>query len=196
MFKQNFYPDFEITAEIEDAETAYLYAKYLIKDRWPESEQVILDDLESSLSKKLDFYPEEFKYKNPVSIQYAENIIKDRWPDAENIILEYLPSTLKQYTAGQEIPRTIPIIYATDVIQDRWPDAEKIFLNPDQPNGAIAYSKYVIGNRWPELEQMLINKDKDRKYYLSKYINIMKLNKGDWPEAEKILNKSKKSSYD
>lgn len=52
-----------------DFNYAFLYAKDVIKDRWPELERKIINS---------DYHP--------YSWQYAKDVIKGRWPEIENKI--------------------------------------------------------------------------------------------------------------
>ena len=99
---------------------AYLYAKDVIKGRWPEAEKYII--------------------KSPsVAYWYAREVIKGRWPEAEPIIMESAQGAY--YYAHNVIkgrwPKAEPIImtdpqyayyYARDVIKGGWPEAEPIIM--------------------------------------------------------------------
>ena len=97
---------------------AYRYAKYVIKGRWPEAEPYIMKD---------------FRY----AYKYAKETIKGRWPEAER----YIMKTRRAYD------------YAKDVIKDRWPEAEE-YIKKD-PANAYFYAKDVIKGRWPEAEPFI-----------------------------------------
>ena len=56
-------------AIIQDLEYAYMYAAFILNERWPEAEKYIMKD------PKYAYY-------------YARNILKRRWPEAEPVIMK------------------------------------------------------------------------------------------------------------
>ena len=72
---------------------AYWYAKNIIKDRWPEAEEIIKNDPKWSYYYARDVIKgrwldaEEYIKKDPEwAYRYAKDIIKGRWLEAEYII--------------------------------------------------------------------------------------------------------------
>ena len=79
----------------------YEYAKEVIKGRWPEVENYLLNDRWGGLSEAL---------------YYARDVVKQRWPELEKRIME-----LKNgWAAGQ---------YAVNIMKARWPEMERYILS-------------------------------------------------------------------
>jgi hypothetical protein len=83
--------------ESEDSWSCYRYALEVIKDRWPEAEDIIIKDSDSALYYSAEVikgrWPEaeDIIMKDPHNAcQYAQNIIKDRWLEAEPYIMKNL----------------------------------------------------------------------------------------------------------
>ena len=98
-----------------------LYAKMIIKGRWPEAEPYILKDLYGINS-------------------YIVDVIQGPWPEAEDMISQEAASAYKyaKYFLKKRFPKGEPAIlqdpfyamnYAKFVLQQRWPEAEKIIKN-------------------------------------------------------------------
>lgn len=119
----------DLKSMAQDPETAYSYAYYVLKDRWPQGEPAIA--------------------KNPILARhYARSLIRGPWPEAEPTILQspddaYIYANL---TLKRPWPEAEPIIlkdpmtaafYAADVLGKRWKEAEPIIQkNPE------AWKKY------------------------------------------------------
>ena len=127
---------------LESPYSSYLYARDVIKGRWPEAEPNIIN------------HPS-------TAVDYAQDIIKGRWPEAEPGIME-IPNKAFDYAADVikgRWPEAEPKIarhprtaanYAIDVIKGRWPEAESVIMT--DPETAQHYAKYVIKDRWPAAE--------------------------------------------
>jgi hypothetical protein len=142
---------------IKDPQYAYLYAKDVLKGRWPQDEEI-------------GQQAEEIIMKNPkFAYEYAKNIIKSRWPQAEPYILK-----------NQDLIYD----YAKDVLKDRWPQdeeigkvAEEIILqNPILIN---LYFENLVKGRWKEAESTIFSKNP----YLAYQYAVNSLY-GRWPQNE------------
>ena len=121
---------------------AYRYAQYVVKGRWPEGEAAIA--------------------ASPgAAFQYAKDIIKGRWPEAEPTIATS-PSTA--------------YLYAKDIIKGRWPEAEPAIATSS--NAAYWYARDIIKGRWPEAEKVIMGGN-----YASNYVNRF-IPGGKWPEEQ------------
>ena len=105
-----------VSAVAKDPESAYWYAKNVIKDRWPEAEPVIAKD------PKLGYW-------------YARFVIEDRWPEAEpaiatdhNLASMYAKHIIKgRWPEGEAAIAKDPFTayaYALRVIRGRFPEGE------------------------------------------------------------------------
>ena len=132
--------------------SAYIYARDVIKGRFPEAELFI---------KKDPYW----------AYEYAENIIKGRFPEAEEYIKkdpyylaryassEVINKHRYRWTEAEEIIKTDPwgvYCYARDVIKGRWIEAEDVIKT--NLECAYEYAKDVV---WPEAEDYI---KKDPKY--------------------------------
>lgn len=64
---------------LRDELAIYWYARYVVGNRWPEGEKVLLKGTKP-------WGPNTF-----VLNQYAQSVIKDRWPEAEPVISKDVP---------------------------------------------------------------------------------------------------------
>ena len=76
------------------AEWAYWYALYVIRDRWPEAEPVIMADPYWTYCYALDVVKGRWPEAEPVIMMdpkwayyYALHVIGGRWPEAEPVIM-------------------------------------------------------------------------------------------------------------
>jgi len=130
----------EIEAEylkVGDPSDLYLYAREVIKGRWPEAEPIIVG------------------YSASFARLYAANILKRRWPEAEDIIAK-TPMVALRYIKdfiGGRWPKAEPYIikepecasqYAKEIIQGRWPEAEPIMIKDLW--AAQSYLNYLTKN--------------------------------------------------
>lgn len=128
--------------EIEDMiiphpELAYDYAKDIIKGRWPEAE--------SSIAESRHY-----------SFEYAKNVIKGRWPEIESNLMSHA-----KYAYW----------YADEVINGRWPESEPYIMR--NPYIVYEYVKNVIGRRWPEAGKFL-ETDKHIWYEYQRFLKAHK----------------------
>jgi len=163
---------------VEEPYDAMVYAKNVIKGRWPEAEPYIMKNASAAVAYARYVikgrWPEAEPYimKNVVDVSayaaytYAKDVIKGRWPEAEPIIMKSPEDALA---------------YAKDVIKGRWPEAEPIIMK--NPKAASGYARHIIKGRWPEAEPYIM---KDPEAIYTYAIVIIK---GRWPEAEPYIMK-------
>jgi len=154
-----------------NALTIFQYARYVIKDRWPEAEPIMMKDA-------YDAY------------LYAEMVIKRRWPEAEPIImqeLEHAYQYARDVIKGRWLEAEPYIMknpkwafwYAHDVIKGRWLEAEPYIMK--NPKWAYWYARHAIEDRWPDAEKYIM-KDAESAYKYARYVI-----KGRWLEAEPTI---------
>ena len=151
----------------------YLYARDVIKGRWPEAEPYIMKDPHIAYLYANDLmegkrWPEAEPYimKDPsIASNYATNVIKGRWPEAEPYIMKH-PGNASHYATyvikgrwSEAEPYIIEnpyfaYVYARDVIKGRWSEAEPYIMK--DPYFAYEYAKDVIEDRWPEAEPYIM----------------------------------------
>ena len=149
--------------EKKDFVSGLNYAKNVLKGRWPELEQKLLNLGSAAI---LSLYT------------YAKEVIKDRWPEAEPFIID----------AGTVAPD-----YARDVIKGRWPELEKSLLENIDFYGeeideftleVIMYYIYeVVKGRWEEVEPFILQFDNLKQDYID-FLN--ELNYQDLEESFKL----------
>ena len=178
---------------MKDPESAYLYAKDIIKGRWPEAEPYIIKDPKFAYLYAYYFgkkWPEAEPYimKDPeYAYYYAKGVLKRKWPEAEPYIMKdpehayyYAKNIIKERWPEAE-PHIIKdpkfaYLYAADVIKGRWPEAEPHIMT--DPQFAYLYAADVIKGRWPEAEPYVMTGP------LLAYLYAANVIKGKWPEAE------------
>jgi hypothetical protein len=197
----------EAESYIMDPEESYLYAKDVIKGRWPQDEEI-------------GRQAEQIIIKDPKSAyEYAKNIIKGRWLEAEpyilknqDLIYDYAKDVIKgRWPQDEDIGRlaeerilqlnnSILIeLYLENLIKGRWIEAESKFFSK-YPNYAYQYALNNLKGRWPQdeigqkAEQTIINVP------LASYLYAMNILKGRWPkekrnEAENIILTSPEITY-
>jgi hypothetical protein len=173
---------FEAIAEpfiAKDPEWAYVYARDVIKGRWPEAEPVIAKAPEWAYRYARYVIKRRFPEAEPViakdplwAFYYAKIAIKGRFPEAESAIAR---------------DPQLAYWYAKDVIKGRFPEAEP-FIAKD-PEWAYVYARDVMEGRWPEVEPV-IAKDPEWAYVYARY-HI----KGRFPEAEPFIAKDPEWAY-
>jgi hypothetical protein len=139
-------------------QSVILYARDVIKGRWPEAEPIIM--------------------KNPYySYSYANEVLKKRWPEAERVIKQAPQSVIlyaRDVIKGRW-PEAEPTImknpyysysYANEVLKKRWPEAEPAIMKDGVY--AVEYAKHVIMGRWPEAEPTIM-----KNVYSSNYIEYL-----------------------
>ena len=179
---------------------AYVYAKDVIRSRWPEAEPTILKDPECSILYATDVLKDAWPEAEPLflaspelSLIYARSIIKGRWPKAEPTILKDIHAAYK---------------YARYVLDNNWPEAEEALLNSEY---AYKYLTYVAKSPPKKLKgvpagticdaENLYRLACNRQNYITvgepiikkdpfyAYLYARDIIKGRWPEAEKTIKK-------
>ncbi len=184
---------------------AYKYAKYAIKGRWPEGEEVIKTDPEQAywyakeiIKGRWPEGEEVFKTDPDWAFKYAKEIIKGRWPEGEEVFktdpdwaFKYAKEIIKgRWPEGEEIFKTDPdmaLRYAKEVVGGRWPEGEdtiKTYIG-----SSIEYANDIIGGRWKKAEEMA-KTDPEWAYYYA--LDVIK---GPWPEGEEVINSDPDWAY-
>lgn len=141
-------------------EIAYLYAKFVVKDKWPEAERYIKTD--SSAARK-----------------YAKYVLKRRWKSAEKTIIDF-GKTYRSYGTNDGFD------YVINVVKKPNRELENSILNwfaeKNDPNheytrriiikDSIRYLSKVKKSRWEELELEIAYSS-----HISDYWKIIKKNK-------------------
>ena len=121
--------------ELTDPYDAYIYAKNVLKGRWPEGEPVIATDPGLAYEYADHVIKGRFPEGEPAiakwpawAYQYAKYILKDRWPEAEAVIVKsnFASAGLSHVRYAYE--------YAKDVIGGRWPEAEAVIATDPRYN--------------------------------------------------------------
>lgn len=126
-----------------DPESAYLYACRVVRDRWPQGESVIAQDIEYSY--------------------YYARFLESQW-----FVNEFgyvgAPAVIETTVAQSPL---YAYLYATEVIRARWPQGE-----PAIARGPYAYwyAREIIKHRWPAAEPTIVCSDKavDYLHYFQK----------------------------
>jgi hypothetical protein len=151
----------------KDIDTGIEYASFVIKGRWYELEDIILNNI---------------NYITYLII-YAEKVIKGKWDKLEDLILK--KDTYLYMKLG--------IDYAEKIIKDRWDEFEYLILNNEYYMKTVAIDYSVINGRWYELEDRILNNE---SYYINLGIDYSKkVIKDRWTELEKIILKKNDIDY-
>lgn len=130
------------------------YAKFILKERWPEAENIILEKGSAKivypyiekLVKQRWAEAENIILKSPeYSYKYAIHILKKRWPEAEKIILDADKKLIKN---ANHFYSYYSFKYAKDLVKDRWEELEEIII--DNPSALQYYAQEVLGDALPE----------------------------------------------
>ena len=136
---------------LKDLSTALEYAQNVLKSRWPDLETLILDRREYFLAYLYALYvikdrwleAESFIPTTPeTAVNYAHKVIKGQWPEAEEVIkqspfeaVRYAGFVKGKWPEAEAIILTDPrsaYKYAVFVLEKRWLEAEPfIFNDPD-----------------------------------------------------------------
>lgn len=166
--------------ERTDPREAGLYARDVIKGRWPEGEPVIA--------------------KDPVWAGiYAAFAFKGRWPEAEATIASDPEgaSTYARYVINGPWPAGEPAIakdswwaylYARERIKGRFPAGEPAIAT--DPDKSFHYAWVILKGRWPEGEPAIA---KDPKWA---YCYAKEVVKGRWPAGETAIGTDERFAYD
>ena len=175
--------------ELTDPYDAYIYAKNVLKGRWPEGEPVIATDPGLAYEYADHVIKGRFPEGEPAiakwpawAYQYAKYILKDRWPEAEAVIAKsnFASAGLSHVRYAYE--------YAKDVIGGRWPEAEAKIAK--DPHFAYKYAKDVIGGRWPEAEAVIATDPRYNELYTHDVINGLPDNGHDEISGEEADQKA------
>lgn len=163
------------------------YARYIIRQRWPEAEEYIKKDPEHAVTyakeviKKKWKEAEEYIKKDPKElISYTIHVLKRRWEKEEHIMLTASPNQLFVYFTW---------LYKKSEFD--WPEAEKRF----QQNTAVFLNYLNLRKKTSAVfEQQILNdpENKSNPRYIYEYCS--KLLKSRWKEAEHIIFKNSEYS--
>jgi hypothetical protein len=124
---------------------AYVYARDVLKGRWPESEAVIATAPQWAYEYAKYVIKGPFPEGEPAiatdpgwAYNYVIDVLKHRWPEAEANIRD------NGFWA---------FMYAKDVLKGRWPEAEEAIAK--DPRASFYYATEVIMGRWPEAEAVI-----------------------------------------
>lgn len=190
----------KIEAEVlKHPEAIMHYCDTVIKGRWPEAEEAIMQDpeaIEKYTSKHFRYerWPEAepmLLTNTKAALNYAKRSFNgQRWPELEHAILTNTNDDTASETAFK---------YTVESSKQRWPEAEPIILR--DPTVSRDYHDQVyngpISNdgRWPEFEEVLLDNfatdERNGVYrrsaliYLYSTKSLFKDNR--WPELEEII---------
>lgn len=178
-------------------EDILVYARDVIKGRWPEAEVAFSKSPELALqyaSKVLRdrFHEgEEAILTDPkIIVKYVRAVFRSRWPEGERVLMEH-PYNAAEYASeviGARWPEAEKVIasdakaatyYAIDILKKRWPEAEEVIRQ--EPKYGRMYAEKVMKGRNPEAEERILQDGWEMVEYAKNVI------KGRWPEAEKVL---------
>jgi len=185
----------EIEDLAKDPEMSFLYARKVLKGRFPEGEAEIA--------------------RSPYAIEYASTILRGRFPEAEphfeeivegcgfsmlaNRVMSYfINNGIRNAKVEKKILENNSGLisdYADKCIGGRWPEAEARML--EQGINATEYHQTVVKGRWPEWEDRILGKKKfgywnsNRREFLVKYLKAIGK---PIPEVEKKLENCNRAS--
>lgn len=149
-----FVPDHELATLMfpnlnmpDAAENAVVYAASVLRDRWPEGEDIVRRD-------------SEWAY------MYARDVVEGPWPPGESAIARDAESALSyaismlggQFQEGEAAIAKDPMRsyrYAVDVLHDRFPQGEKAIAS--EAPSAFYYARDIIKGRWQPGEREIYN---------------------------------------
>lgn len=162
----------EYIKNIKDTTKLVRYAKRVIKGRWPEAEERILNSSDTA------------------SMEYATAFFRNKgWPEYEQKILAKIKqdnfNAVNIYPAAE---------YALDIIHKRWPEIEKYLYEEPQRRSYMTmnYLKeffYQQGKSCPEVERVVL---KERKFYWFVYNAFLFISEAmgkPWPEFEQRVER-------
>jgi len=186
-------------------DTAYQYARNIIKGRWKEAEEFIIKNPEwaykyaRSVIKGRWRKAEEYIMKDRCYIyKYALNIIGGRWKEAESIIKQNACDAYQYIRdiVGKRVKEVESVImedpqyaylYAKNIIKGRWKEAEPYILK--NLDCAYDYAEYIIKDRWLEIEKYIIEDNYLTYSYCNKFNitpkDILLSLKGEYHETAK-----------
>lgn len=127
------------------------------------------------------------------AIEYAKAFYPNGWQPLETEILNQLKHSSNYSSSyGEDTSAYYAYEYATNVLKKAWPAAEPYFLESGDKNTVTSYAEKFYPNGWPQLAASILNGyvqsafNKGAKIqHIIYYAN--KINKGNWPAAEKVL---------
>lgn len=213
---KNRIPEAEDTI-LKNPTSALDYTVSVIQGPWPKLESILLSDnkylnlaINYAIQIKNRQWPELeqklLKEKNYIHlIHYAQYVKQERWPEADPIICDsapvdklfvYVNQIAQEPIKDAETPiatqGSIDMIkmYLSKYKQERWPQAEPTILNSEDQEFLLEYIKHYVEDRWPEAEELILKKMPN---LIVPYAN--NIIGGPWPQAEKYLLNSNKTSY-
>jgi hypothetical protein len=161
-----------------------VYAKDVIRKRWPEAEPRIMQTswlavryAREVIKARWSEYEKKMIEASDVKsmYEYIRSVINDRWPEFEQLILRLDDSD-------------VALKYAMEVIGGRWKEGESAIIK--SPAAAREYAASVIGGRWPEGEEKI---KQDAGSALAYALDVMQRQR--WPEAEEAIKKDPEVAY-
>lgn len=111
----------------------YLYARDVIKGRWPEAEEYIKTSPYTAWHYAYDILQTRWPEAESIILTdhrsiywYTRYVLFDRWPEGEKELLRIAA----EGAAYKDVIMKTLVNYASDVIKGRWPEAEE-FINKD-----------------------------------------------------------------
>lgn len=136
-------------------EQSYLYAEWVLRDRFPDGEKAISGSPHYALEYALDIL------KNNPDWQYKSG----RWPEAEPTIKT---SSNKAYIYARQVLSKDPEWCKIPGHENgRWPEAEPYILRDAE--ASCLYAKYVLRHRWKEAEPVIREDDMEWEDYKSNF---------------------------
>lgn len=139
----------------KDPLDAYLYARDIIKGRFPEGEATIMKDPISAFAYARDIIKGRWEKAEPVIMKhpraaynYALSVIKGRWEDAEDVIMKDPIA----YDYVKRILSNDPKWMGTHK-DGRWYEAEPYIMK--DPFASYDYARDIIKGRWEEAEPII-----------------------------------------
>ncbi len=179
------------------------FAKWLLKDRWPDAERIISEDDYASLEYAKNVIKDRFIEGEPrilletyTALAYAESVIKGRWPELEIDLLTCNRSKIIDYC--ERI-----IIKHQNNGDSRWSEGEQQLIKEFEKGNLLdkitPYAKNIIKGRWLEAETVLLKRSKNKlndpkttsdeaKKHLDCIVNYSKnVIQTRWPDAERLI---------
>lgn len=138
------------TAIIKDPDTAFAYVEQIIQVRWPEAEHLFVNDAS-------------------LAFPYASRVIQGRWPEAELVILrspQYSEAYTKKFLSKDDWEQ-----YRDQASKD--------------PMMAVLYATNTGPRRIPELERLILTDAKAIAEYGAKVLRTERVM--NWPDGERAL---------
>lgn len=112
----------------KDAQQSFVYAKKVLKGRFPEGEAAIAQDPD-------------------LAFDYAHEIIKGRFPEAEDTFLKFNQSWGRRDFISN---------YFIDIVQEPTPRIEKFLLTKGDEVDVLNYAKRCVKGRWKKAENKIL----------------------------------------